>query len=438
MSDVKGWSHEQVRNVIVHHASGPSPTCDERPIANSVEWGLLKTTAVTWNGWNASAHKVPPEQFWGKENLVVRTGDVLITKAGPRNRCGVTVYVTSTPPRLMVSGKMILLRPDAKKINAVVLAGMLATEDCQRFIDSRTTGMADAQLNFTNELLLDTEITIPPLPEQRKIARILTTVDHLIEQTEALIEKYKSIKQGMMHDLFTRGVDSTGQLRLPYEDAPHLYKQSSLGWIPKEWETTTLASVADVGRGKFTVRPRNDPRYYGGPYPFIQTGDVTSCIGRELTSYSQTLNHLGTTVSKVFPKGTILVTIAANIADTAILGLPMYLPDSIVGVVPHTMQDTRYIELCIRRNKSELDAKAPQSAQKNINLEDLRPLLISWPSDSERKRLSDKYESIDSALVREEQQVEKMRTIKTGLMQDLLTGKVRVNVDEAEEVTADV
>ena len=84
---------------------------------------------------------------------------------------------------------------------------------------------------------------LPSLLEQRKIARILTTLDNLIEKTEALIAKYQAIKQGMMHDLFTRGVDAHGHLRPPQAEAPDLYKQSELGWIPKEWEVHPCGSL---------------------------------------------------------------------------------------------------------------------------------------------------------------------------------------------------
>lgn len=283
--------------------------------------------------------------------------------------------------------------------------------------------------------LLAYRIDLPPLPQQRKIAKILTTVDNLIEKTEALIAKYQAIKQGMMHDLFTRGVDEHGHLRPTYDEAPELYKESELGWIPKEWESATLDQVAEVNRGKFTARPRNDPKFYGGPLPFIQTGDITNNLGRYLTTYSQTLNRLGTTVSKGFPAGSILVTIAANIADTAILGIPMYLPDSIVGVVVGPTCVVRFVELAIRRRKHILDALAPQSAQKNINLEDLRPLNIPLPSRDEQQKIADIYESFDHQIARETAYVEKLRSEKTGLMQDLLTGKVRVKVDgEAEDV----
>ena len=90
----------------------------------------------------------------------------------------------------------------------------------------------------------------PPYPEQRKIARILTTVDNLIEKTEALIAKYQAIKQGMMHDLFTRGVDENGHLRPTYEEAPDLYKPSELGWIPKEWEVERFRDRLREGVGR--------------------------------------------------------------------------------------------------------------------------------------------------------------------------------------------
>ena len=83
-------------------------------------------------------------------------------------------------------------------------------------------------------------ITCPPLPEQRKIAKILTTVDNLIEKTEALIAKYQSVKQGLMQDLFTRGLDQHGHLRPPYAEAPELYNKSELGWIPREWEVEQM------------------------------------------------------------------------------------------------------------------------------------------------------------------------------------------------------
>ena len=278
-----------------------------------------------------------------------------------------------------------------------------------------------------------------PLPEQKKIARILDTLDTQIRQTEALIAKLERIKQGLLTDLLTRGIDQNGQLRPAPDQAPGLYKDSRFGRIPQEWEVKQLSDLAEVNRGKFTHRPRNDPEYYGGEYPFIQTSDVAAAKGGYVYDYSQTLSRLGTTASSVFPAGTIAITIAANIADTAILGIPMYFPDSVVGaVVNRAIADMRFIELCIRRAKRALDAKAPQSAQKNINLQDLRPLLIPTPSLAEQKSTSDRYETLMSKIATERKLLGKLCLEKTALMDDLLTGRVRVTplLESKERATA--
>ena len=91
----------KIKDLILGHMSGPSPTCEERQIASAEEWGLLKTTAVTWTGWDPSAHKVPPQEYWGSSRLEVKQGDVIVTKAGPRHRVGVAVYVDRTPLGLL-------------------------------------------------------------------------------------------------------------------------------------------------------------------------------------------------------------------------------------------------------------------------------------------------------------------------------------------------
>lgn len=274
------------------------------------------------------------------------------------------------------------------------------------------------------------KLRYPKSPDvQKKIAAILTSIDTAIEKTEALIEKYRQIKAGLMHDLFTRGVLPNGQLRPPREQAPELYQETAIGWIPKDWNVVKFEKIADISRGKFTHRPRNDPAYYGGGYPFIQTGDVSASNGAIIYNYSQTLSFLGTTVSQCFPVGTIAITIAANIADTGILGIPMFFPDSVVGAVVDEAVNSRFIELCIRRSKRRLDAIAPQSAQKNINLQDLRPMKIPFPSRTEQDLIASRVETIQSKIDSEENGCNKLRFQKLGLMQDLLTGKVPVKVD---------
>lgn len=275
---------------------------------------------------------------------------------------------------------------------------------------------------------------------QRTISRVLGTIDTLIEQTEALIEKHQQIEHGMLHDLLARGVDSKGHLRPVHRDAPECYKDTKAGIIPKEWRVMQLSEIAFVDRGKFTHRPRNDERFYNGPYPFIQTGDVTASLGRYLYEASQSLNERGLSVSKEFPIDTIAVTVAANIADTTILAVPMCFPDSVVGVVVHAPNNTRFVELVLRRYKPDLNSKAPQSAQKNINLNDLRPLLIPMPPVKEQLAIAQHYEANASFIEHNTDELKKLLLLKSGLMQDLLSSRLPVNhlVESMNEKAATV
>lgn len=275
----------------------------------------------------------------------------------------------------------------------------------------------------------------PPFDEQTEIVEVLDTLDTTIRQTEAIIAKLKLVKQGLLHDLLTRGIDANGELRPPQSEAPHLYKPSPLGWIPITWNLYPLSELANVNRGKFTHRPRNDPAFFGGPHPFIQTGDVAIAEGGYVSTYSQTLSERGISVSQEFPANTIAITIAANIADTAILAVPMYFPDSVVGAVVHPMFNVRFVELSIRRAKPTLDARAPQSAQKNINLQDLRPLLIAVPPRVEQDQIAERYEATQSRLELEGACAAKLRQQKSALMDDLLTGRVRVTPLLTQPVT---
>jgi type I restriction enzyme S subunit len=273
--------------------------------------------------------------------------------------------------------------------------------------------------------LLPYPVKVPKPVEQSRIAAVLDTVDEAIAKTEAVIAKLKQVRAGLLHDLLTRGLDENGQLRDPVAH-PEQFQDSPLGRIPKEWRFLPLSEIADVDRGKFGHRPRNDPDFYGGQFSFIQTGDVAMADGDIIRNASQSLNERGASVSKQFPIGTIAVTIAANIGDTAILGSPMYFPDSVVGVVTRAPNVVRWVELALRLAKQRLNALAPQSAQKNINLEFLRPLLVPVPSSAEQKRCSNVYEVVRGEIKAEGTIHEKLTSIKSGLMNDLLTGRVRV------------
>ena len=261
--------------------------------------------------------------------------------------------------------------------------------------------------------------------EQGRVAEVLDTLDTVTQRTEALVAKLGQIKAGLLSNLLTLGVNADGNLRDPQTEP---FKESSSGLLPGNWEVTSLANIASVERGRFAHRPRNDPRLYGGEFPFAQTGDVAGAGGEVLHLASQTLNEMGAATSREFPARTVAITIAANIGDTAILGRPMFLPDSVVGAIAIPPNDPGFLALVLMRLKPHLKALAPQSAQANINLEILRPLLVPKPPPREQARIAEVYFQSVERLHSEESQLSKLRALKRGLAEDLLTGRVRVKV----------
>jgi len=352
---------------------------------------------------------------------IVRPGDLIIAKmAEPLARACI---VPAKIERGLIVADLMKLRL-AKEHDATFVCSAINGPKFRREAERLSTGTTRTRISLST--LKRIRLRAPGPSRQRKIGQIVETIDEAMEQTEALVGKLEQLKAGLMHDLFTRGVTPDGHLRPTHQQAPHLYHPTPLGWLPKEWSWTRLCDVADVNRGKFTIRPRNDPRYYGGEYPFIQTGDVALSNGRILSTYSQTLNRLGLGVSRLFEVGTIMVTIAANIADTCTLGIPMCAPDSLVGVAPNKGEVGRFIELSIRRRKRWFESRAAQTAQKNINLEDLRPLLIPAPKHEEQLLIASIYDSADAKIEAQELHLAKLRQQKQGLMQDLLTGRVPI------------
>ena len=158
------------------------------------------------------------------------------------------------------------------------------------------------------------DFSLPPSSEQRDIANFLdretAKIDALLANKERLIELLQEKRTALITRTVTKGLDSD----VPMKDAGVEW----LGEVPAHWEVKRINQLSEILRGKFSHRPRNDPALYDGPYPFIQTGEVARAR-KEITSFRQTLNERGLNVSKLFPSGTLVMTIAANIGDVAVL-----------------------------------------------------------------------------------------------------------------------
>ena len=287
---------------------------------------------------------------------------------------------------------------------------LLDSLQLERFAAS--TGVPSLNRNFVHPRL----VAIPPLPEQRAIAAVLDSIDAAMERSGAVIAATEQLRDSLLHQLLTRGVPGW---HTKWKDVP------GLGTIPADWEVVWLGEVADVERGKFAHRPRNEPRFYGGDIPFIQTGDVVRANGR-ITEHTQTLNDLGLSISRLFPTGTIIVTIAANIGETAIANYPVAFPDSLVGITPHRIC-TNFLEYFLRTQKRRLNEFAPESAQKNINLEDLRPLTTPLPTLPEQQAIAGLLDGVEVTVAEAKRGRDTLRSLKASTADALLTGRVRVS-----------
>ena len=179
---------------------------------------------------------------------------------------------------------------------------------------------------------------------------------------------------------------------------------SKLPIIPNNWIYNYLAYAGELGRGKSKHRPRNDKRLFGGNYPFFQTGEVKA--QKLIKNYSQTYNEFGLKQSKLWKKGTLCITIAANIADTGFLGIDACFPDSIVGYNSFkNVVDERFIEYFFQSAKSKISAFAPATAQKNINLNTLENLVIPFCSIQEQTEIIQEIESRLSVCDKVEQSI---------------------------------
>jgi len=287
-------------------------------------------------------------------------------------------------------------------------------------------GILEIRLRISASDMLKRIIPNPSYEEQYRISDFLdkkcAEIDTVIAKTKATIDEYKNLKQQIIIEAITKGIRQN-----------RTFKDSGIDWIgqvPIETEIIKIKYITDISRGLFNHRPRNDERYYGGDYPFIQTGDVARA-GKYITAYSQTLNELGISISKQFPKGTMTMTIAANVGDVAILGFDAYFPDSVVGFTPKEGFLENYIYYLFCSMKEMFMRTAVVSTQLNLNLDRIKELFVPITRNlDEQKEIADyldkKCGEVDSLIAKKTTLFEEMESYKKSLIYEYVTGKKEV------------
>jgi type I restriction enzyme S subunit len=333
------------------------------------------------------------------ERFGLNAGDVIITKDSETpDDIGIPTVITEDISGLVCGYHCALIRPDKKQLDSVYLAKQLSTSQVTRYFSLLASG--STRYGLPVSVIESVEIPTPPKIEQSKIAEILSTVDRAIEQTEGLIAKQKRIKTGLMQDLLTRGIDEHGNLR---SEETHEFKDSPLGRIPLEWEPIKLGELAQLKRGYDITEETIDE----GLFPVISSSGI---IG-----YHSQATSTGPNVV-IGRKGTI--------GKIHFIEDDFWAHDTSLYVTNFWGNHEKFVYYLFLY--LDLARFGTKSGSPSLNRNDIHPLWIGRPETNEQIAISKRLDQniLYSRVI--EAHLLKFRSIKTALMQDLLTGKVRV------------
>ena len=275
------------------------------------------------------------------------------------------------------------------------------------------------------------KILLPPLPEQQQIAHILDTLDEAIRQTEHIIGKLKHIKQGLLHDLLTRGIDENGELRDP-ERYPEQFKESPVGLVPKAW-------AVEIGKNLFTLHSGTTPTMLRsddqGRYLYIKVDDLNHPdnaygIHTASLSFDDSISNRNAATSAfepgviVFPKRGA----AIFLNRVRLLAHRANIDPNLMALQPREIIGSFLVAYLLYFNLSTI---CDNSGLPQLNNKHIYPMLFPRPSEMEQLAIVERLSALDDRIRVEQNEFTKLRLIKQGLMEDLLTGRVRVTNLEA-------
>ena len=370
------------------------------------------------------------------ERFSLHAGDVVITKDSETpDDIGVPAVIVEDIDGLVCGYHLALIRPKAN-VHPTFLAKQLASAPTIRYFAANATGSTRFGLAIGTIEKLD--VPTPPIAEQAKIAEVLSTVDQAIEETEALITKQQRIKTGLMQDLLTRGIDELGNIR---SEKTHEFKDSRLGRIPIEWEVRSMSELTT----QIVDGVHHTPAYTSSGVPFIVVSDLTSGIGIDF-NHTRFVSEAAHTeyAKRVEPRsGDVLV------SKDGTLGVARIVPDG-------APRFSIFVSVALLRPKHriciadllwsffesgefyrQLGALSAGTGLAHIHLEHFRKFQLRCPRVDEQERIFAVITAQSRLLTEYTDALQKLRSVRTALTQDLLTGKRRVTplLEQCEGVT---
>lgn len=407
---------------------------DKEQLSNSTErdfqFYYIDISCVSTDTINFPNTPIAFNESPSRARKVLHNGDVLMATVRPNLKAFAKFISPSKSNFIASTGFAVLSKKESADLDFIYHS--LFSYAVEKQIDTLVVGSNYPALNTSDIRKL--RIFTPDLLTQRQIAKILSTADAVIEKTQAAIDKYKAIKQGMLHDLFTRGIDiSTGKLRPKYEDAPELYKESKLGWIPREWEVKRLEDIADYVDYRGKTPPKSEFGIYLITARNIKNGIIDYEISKEYIredSYESAMSR-----GKV-KLGDVLITTEAPMGNVAQIDKEdIALAQRVIkyrGFESKLNNDFLSKFLMSENFQRQLSAEATGSTVLGIKGSRLHKLKIVVPEIDEQVIIAERIKTTDKKIESEQNYLLKLQKIKSGLMSDLLSGKKRVTIKEEE------
>lgn len=412
MSDSEGVCHralsELVSQVDAKIAVRKDPTRPYVGLENIPSRGAHLT------GWSLASSSI-------STNSIFQAGDVLFGKLRPNLRKCVVA-----PFDGYCSTDILVLRANTG-VDPGFAGKVLGTEQVGAAAEMTSVGTKMPRTSWKH--LSELEVFCPGFPEQSKIAKVLDILDTAIHETEAIIAKLKAVKQGLLHDLLTRGIDASGELRLSQVDAPQLYKESPLGWIPKEWTYKPFGGLCESSA--FGPRFPSDAYDENGPLATLRTTDMDDEGNISLSTMPRAAIAPSVFADHLLRPGDLVISRSGTCGVTGVFAghdIPV-VPGAFL--IRFRMRDLRLNRFYRRyfnssQGRPYLDRLAVGGVQKNIKGSDVLCLLVPVPSPEEAIGIAERIESVEHDIESNQQLLTKLTLQKSGLMDDLLTGRVRV------------
>jgi type I restriction enzyme S subunit len=425
----QGWDCARLDDLCFHVGRGTAPRYVETSVVNAIG-----QRCVASDGFRKEFARPHSERAM-QGVLLAEIGDVLLNSTGTGTIGRSTVF--DATGQFIVDGHVTVLRPNAKSCSSSWLNSALKSSWGQNHLERFCYAGSTNQVELSASALRQSSLPTPPTDHQSKIAEILDTLDAAIRGTEAVVAKLKAMKQGLLHDLLTRGIDANGDLRPPQPEASHLYKQTPLGWLPKEWGVLEiqdmLASVDPAMRsGPFGSALLKEELVSEG-IPFLGIDNVhVERFDRDYRRFVTPTKFLQLRRYAVRPDD-LMITIMGTVGRCCLV--PQDIGEALSSKHTWTIsldasKYSPYLAMLqvnfsdwVLRHFSKDQQGGTMSA---IRSETIRSTRLPVPPREEQTDIEAILVELSDRLREEETLLGKYRLQKSGLMDDLLTGRVSV------------